>query len=82
MIRKRVPTDPPIEHARIIRVFSDRAEIEHPEVLAVPVLEELFRVLSTVAVEPFHARRGVAHDDHLVGDIREVCRKREDMDDA
>ena len=71
---ERVSAHSAIKKARGIRVFLDGAEVEHPEVLAVVMLEELLRIFSLVAIEPLNTTRGVSHDNHFVGDVREICK--------
>ena len=75
MIRKGVPAHSSIEDTLRIRVLFDRAEIEHPEVLAVPMLEELLRVFSAVTIEALNAARRVSHHDDLVGDVCKIYGK-------
>jgi hypothetical protein len=66
MVWKRIPTNPPTENASGVRVLPDRTHIEHPEVLAVTVLEKLLSVFPSVSVQAFYTCRGIAHDDNMV----------------
>lgn len=72
MIRKRPPTNPPLEHLLPIPILPHRTKVKHPIILPVPLVQELLGIRAFVAVEPFHTGGGVAHDDELVGDVGEV----------
>ena len=73
MIWEGVSADPAVKDTRRVRVLLDRTEVEHPVAAAVAVVEEALRVRAPVAVEALEARRGVAHDEEVVGDVCEVC---------
>ena len=72
MVRKWVPAHPSVKDARGVRVLFDRAKVEHPEVLAMVVLEKLLCVFSAIAIEALEANRWVSHYHHMVRDICEV----------
>lgn len=74
MVRKWVSTNSTVKYARVIGVLSGRAKIEDPEVLAVSVFEELFRVFPAIPIETLHAHGRISHDNHLVSDVHQVYR--------
>ena len=59
MVREWVSAHSTFEDAVRIRVLADRAEVEHPVILAVMMVEELLRVFPPVAVQALDAGRGV-----------------------
>ena len=75
MVRERIPAYSPVKHARIIRVLAYWTKIKHPKVIAVPMLQELFRVFASVTIQPLDADCRISHDDNLVGDVCEVWKK-------
>jgi len=72
VVGERIPAHASVERAGVVRVLADGAEIKHPELLPVSVLEKPPRVLPAVAVEALEARRRIAHDDDPVRDIRQI----------
>ena len=75
VIGEGVSAHPPVENAGRVRVLFDGAEVEYPEVLAVPMLEELLRVFSAVTIEALNTARRVSHHDDLVGDVCKIYGK-------
>lgn len=72
MVGERVSAHLSVKHARGIRVLPNGAEVEDPVTLAMMMLEELLRVFSAVAIEPFDATCWVSHDNYVVCDICKV----------
>lgn len=70
MIWKWISADSPIEEGCGIRVLFHGAEIEHPEVLAVSMFEELLGVFTSVAIETLNTFGWISHDYNM---IRYIC---------
>lgn len=51
MVGERVSANSALKYATGVRIFFDRAEVEHPVIVAVVVVQELLRVFSAIAVE-------------------------------
>lgn len=75
MIRERVSANATIEDALVVGVFSERAEVEHPEVGAVASRQEALDVCAVIAVDALHADCREAHDDDLIRHIGQVLQK-------
>lgn len=73
MIWEWIPAHSPIEDIRIVRILASRAEVEDPKVLSVSMFEELLRVFSAITIKPLQPNRRVAHNNHLISDVHQVC---------
>lgn len=73
MVRERESAHSSLEKFGIIRILVDWAEVEHPVVFAMPVFQEPFGILPSVAVPAFDPGSWVSHDDYLVGKVYQIC---------
>lgn len=73
VIREGVSADSSTKDFGRIRVFFGGAEVEHPVIVSVVVVQELLRVLSSIAVQTFYACGWVAHDYYAVRNIGQIC---------
>jgi hypothetical protein len=62
VIWKRVSAYTPVEDASRIRILSERAKVEDPEVLTVPMFQEIDGVLPSIAVKTLYPGCRIAHD--------------------
>jgi len=72
MVWERESAHSSLEMFGIIRILVDWAEVEHPVIFAMPVFQESFDILSSVAVPAFDPGSWISHDDDLVGEVYQI----------
>ena len=75
MVGEGVSANSSFKHVRGVRILFGRAEVEHPVVPPMPMVQELLDILSSIAVVTFYTDGRIPHDDHSICDIRQVCSK-------
>lgn len=74
MVRERVSANSALKYATGVRILLDRAEVKHPVVIAVVVVQELLRIFSTIAIEALEASGRVSHDYDIVGNVCQILK--------
>jgi hypothetical protein len=72
VVREGVPAHTSVEETRRVRVFSDRAKIKNPEILAVSMFKKPLCVVSIVPIETFKPFSWVSHYYDPVGEVDEI----------
>lgn len=74
MVRERVSANSALKYATRVRILLDRAEVKHPVIIAVVVVQELLRIFSAIAIEALEASGRVSHNYDIVGNVCQILK--------